>query len=435
MKKKSGVDYGLIFILFLVEIGGAITLDEFAENYLLKLLSDFEKAPNKDEYDNIISPPLISFDSTEGAWKLLPFVFIWSPSEHFGLSLHCPSHHEQLELGPSTDNLTKQGDKRNPRLVYRVGGNVILVQRFLICPFRHRFLSAQDDIMTLLPDYASKGAFPFELHHKSGFDKDVTAFVKSNILAGASFQQICESIAYLNYESFTKRIRYCHLKNSAVINSAEGQRTGEIPEFTEDDVLFSFPSSDKLIDLFLGDYKQSELHYQNAVANKNTSFCLSTDHTFKVGKNIGCFNQDGQFVNQFGKLFIVLNEAREVVGWRLTKTTRHEEIKDLLETIKSRIAVDLTYVIVDDCCKEQKLYQSVFGEKTKVKLDLFHAVQRVVREIPDKGDLHSLKLVREFGLIFREDNDQGEKRTLATPSPAKIKTNMQLLKERHASYI
>ena len=68
-----------------------------------------------------------------------------------------------------------------------------------------------------------------------------------------------------------------------------------------------------------------------------------------------------------------------------------------------------------------------------MKLVLFHAVQRVVREIPDKGDVHSLKLVREFGLIFREDNDQGEKRTLATP--VKIKTNIQLLKERHASYL
>ena len=98
-----------------------------------------------------------------------------------------------------------------------------------------------------------------------------------------------------------------------------------------------------------------------------------------------------------------MNEAREVVAWRLTKTTGHEEVKDLLESLNSRISNNaLIYVIVDDCCKEKKLHKSIFGLDVEVKLDLFHALQRVVREFPYEKGIECLKFSKEFGLIFRE---------------------------------
>jgi hypothetical protein len=52
-----------------------------------------------------------------------------------------------------------------------------------------------------------------------------------------------------------------------------------------------------------------------------------------------------------------------------------------------------------------------------VKLDLFHAVQRVVREVP-KRKTYSKEFSNEFGLIFRHANDIGNKRTKSTPPPA-----------------
>ena len=184
-------------------------------------------------------------------------------------------------------------------------------------------------------------------------------------------------------------------------NGPEHEELWTLPEFTEN-LLFSFPSSDKLIDLFLGDFKSNERLYHSAVENKSATFCLSTDHTFKIGKHIGCRrNDDGKFVKQFGKLFIVLKEAREVVAWRLTKTTGHEEVKDLLESLNSRIGNNvLTYVIVDDCCKEKKLYKSIFGLDVEVKLDLFHAVQRVVRELPDKKRYRMLEVFKRVWTDF-----------------------------------
>ena len=186
----------------------------------------------------------------------------------------------------------------------------------------------------------------------------------------------------------------------------------------------------------MGDYNSQITYYRNPVDSKKAKFCLSTDHTFKVGKHIGCFDDVGEFVNQFGKLFIVLNENHEdEKGWRLTKTTEHSEVKDLLENIKERIDCSLSYVIVDDCCKEKKLYQAIFGDSVEVKLDLFHAVQRGVRELPEESDIRSLKFSKEFGLIFRANEDQGCIRTMATPAPAVIKGNLEHFLNRYYSFL
>ena len=131
-----------------------------------------------------------------------------------------------------------------------------------------------------------------------------------------------------------------------------------------------------------------------------------------------------------------MNEAREVVAWRLTKTTGHEEVKDLLEPLNPRIGNNvLTYVIVDDCCKEKKLYKSIFRLDVEVKLDLFHAVQRVVRELPDKKGIECLKFSKEFVLIFREDGDLEEKRTMPTPPAPVIEKNLKQFIKRYERYL
>ena len=304
----------------------------------------------------------------------------------------------------------------------------------MICPFnQHQFLSAQAEILFQLPDFVKDALFPFELHHRSAVDKAVVSFLKNSLLSGATFQQVSEQIANNNYEAFARRANYCFLKDKAA-NSDTYYSRDSLPTFF-DNILYSFPSSDKLINLLLGEFNSQITYYRNPVDSKKAKFCLSTDHTFKVGKHIGCFDDVGEFVNQFGKLFIVLNENHEVMGWRLTKTTGHSEVKDLLENIKERIDCSLTYVIVDDCCKEKKLYQSIFGDSVKVKLDLFHAVQRVVRELPEKSDIGSLKFSKEFRLVFRANEDQGCIRTMATPSPAAIKGNLELFLDRYDSFL
>lgn len=59
----------------------------------------------------------------------------------------------------------------------------------------------------------------------------------------------------------------------------------------------------------------------------------------------------------------------------------------------------------------------------KVKLDLFHGVQRVTRTI-SKGTEFSAKFSKEFGQIFRANGDFGDKRTSSTPQPNILNENL-----------
>ena len=91
-----------------------------------KIIEDFEVSPRDDKYDNIVAPPIASFDSAQNTWKLLLGVFIWSTFEHIGLAIKCPEHKVVLNLSGWTDDLIPPGYSRNPRLLYQMGGNVLL---------------------------------------------------------------------------------------------------------------------------------------------------------------------------------------------------------------------------------------------------------------------------------------------------------------------
>ena len=85
-------------------------------------------------------------------------------------------------------------------------------------------------------------------------------------------------------------------------------------------------------------------------------------------------------------------------------------------------------VHVDNCCQSRKQIQEVLGE-VPVKLDLFHAVQRVTSVVP-KGTEFSKTFFKEFSLIFRQDGDLGESRKLKTSDPMIINRNMDSFCER-----
>ena len=159
-----------------------------------------------------------------------------------------------------------------------------------------------------------------------------------------------------------------------------------------------------------------------------TGSFISYDHTFKVSKNIGMVrpgNED-KFVTQFNNLYIVLNEEGKIVDWRLTKTTSFEEIREVLLQYKSRLEQankKLELICVDDCCKVRNKYKSVF-ESTPIKLDLYHACQRVCKTVTHINHPLAESFRKEFGLIFRYNNDQGETRSRETPCERKILQNL-----------
>ena len=145
-----------------------------------------------------------------------------------------------------------------------------------------------------------------------------------------------------------------------------------------------------------------------------------------MSKNIGFARKvDGKFVKQFENCFIVLSEAGEIMAWRLMTSTVFAEIEDLLLNLKQQLDkanVQLTHVYVDDCCHVREKYKSVFCP-VQVSLDLFHACRRVI-STTNKRLVLSFQFSNEFGLIFRDDDDQGKVRLKYTPDREKIEENL-----------
>ena len=131
---------------------------------------------------------------------------------------------------------------------------------------------------------------------------------------------------------------------------------------------------------------------------------------------------------QFQNLYVGLNENGEVVMWRLTTSTSCDEIDDLVLDFKERLTISgdtLEMIVVDDCCHVKNFYHRFFPH-VSVKLDIFHAVQRIIKTLR-KGTVESHKFSKEVGLVFRKDGDVGEDRVFPTPDPECIESNLEQL--------
>ena len=76
------------------------------------------------------------------------------------------------------------------------------------------------------------------------------------------------------------------------------------------DMLYSFPSNDNLIRIFLANLQTEQPYYEADLKKRAmNSKIITCDHTFKVSKYIGARRgSDNKFVQQFHNLFIVLND-------------------------------------------------------------------------------------------------------------------------------
>lgn len=395
-----------------------IISDSTISKYVAELIKEFRENPTSSRFDSVIIPPRIGVNKQA---FLLPKVFIWCPMSHFELEIVCPIHEIPLKAGFFTDELQKTSP-RNPRLAYDLRGNILLIQRFYICKNGttcHKFLSASMEVLKTIPKLYGLACFPIMMFHRSACTKQLVDFIETQVIQGVNFLQICNGIAALNFKEYCERME-CH---SLSENSCGLKNQSQYDSFYCND-FFSFPSNDKIMNIFLADFNTKHpMYIQKMNELARDSKFLMCDHTFRISKYIGASRAcDKKFIKQFENLYIMMNENRHIVGWRLTKTTAFEEIKDLLEDFKSKLKEDLDVVIVDDCCKVRNSYQSIFPS-VKVKLDLFHAVQRIVKTFP-KGTETSKQISNEFGLIFREDGDCGDIRKLPTPAPETIDRNL-----------
>lgn len=85
----------------------------------------------------------------------------------------------------------------------------------------------------------------------------------------------------------------------------------------------------------------------------------------------------------------------------------------------------------DNCCADADFIRSIFGPDAMIKLDLFHGISRISREVKQKHLTKAKRNMfnRELSLIFRRDNDSGLHRTLPTAPPRTIKNRLLNLRK------
>ena len=197
--------------------------------------------------------------------------------------------------------------------------------------------------------------------------------------------------------------------------------------------LFAFPAGYTIESTFLDVYMRRKYFYFSNMVRPVSS--ISVNHSFNISKSIGGFRlQDTIFIHENMKLFIVFNEEGLVVNWKLTKATAQKEIEPVLQSVKILIGASLKYTFTDTCCGCREIYEDIFPDAL-IKLDLFHACQRITKLLTDKKSNLAERFSQNFGLVLREDNDLSEIRNFETPSREKILTNLEHFLQNQGEYV
>lgn len=159
---------------------------------------------------------------------------------------------------------------------------------------------------------------------------------------------------------------------------------------------------------------------------------LSEDHTFKVSANI-VYWSNLKWIKLYNAVFIVMNEENKVLAWQLTRGTSIDTVQSILTGLYQRhqnAQQEIEGIIIDNCCTVKNKINAIFGSRVLIKLDLFHAIKRILEKIPRKGVTSELRevrqvMIKDLRLCFRNEKDIGQTRKKPTPPSDKMEKNLQ----------
>lgn len=339
---------------------------------------------------------------------IFPPVIIWDPYVSGLLHRTCVDCNNNVErrawkLGQSA--------ALEPRLVHDIDSIIVLVSSVYFCPNGHTYLTTDPRVLQLI----TPECVPFILLHRTGFLKSFVNKVVCLVKEGLGI------VAIERFISSQRKVTEINILTQ-VMNCLC------LPELTACKTLSTLvnpcPSNDIICKCFITEFLINQQKYNYAMSQIMATDIISFDHTFKVAANIGYLRSDGKWVTQYNSVMIVMNEGGQVMGWQFTKTTSMDEVKRLFLNIRNRI-VDLEKLIIiaDNCCSVKGKLSEVFGSNMAVKLDLFHAVQRVTKKLPKKHPMYKL-CTDDLRLVFRKSTDLGYTRADPTADFTTILNNM-----------
>ena len=409
----------LFLLLLLLPNASSVKLPEEWKTIIGRALEAWMKNPESFPH----RVPGAYFGSLQRDHCKIPDIVIWDPPTQFQIDLACPSCKEPRTLLRAVRWKDGQTYYDQPRMLFCIQRQVILVSRVYRCSNDHQVLAHDAGILELVADNIE---VPFVLFHQHGVTRDLFRYIMSHIHAGLRFTDIERLLGQLYYDTLafdqSKSFSLSNAPQDTFINTNTKTNQRQIQH----------PGRRLITNCFLRCYFEQEHMYSQRMSQLPCVW-LSADHTFKVSANIGAWFQ-GVWVKQFDSLFTVLNEKGQVLAWKLTRGTSFEKVKNIIQNLKRRLdnnGISTTSIYINNCCQWRNLLQNIFGEDVSVKLDLFHAVQRVVSKIPKRGSKGSVikelrrRLKEDLKLVFRDPSDLGTIRAKSTPSKEILLENFE----------
>ena len=119
--------------------------------------------------------------------------------------------------------------------------------------------------------------------------------------------------------------------------------------------------------------------------------------------------RDGKWINQYDSAFFIFNSDGKILSWQFTRGPSFVQVKKLLNLIHQRaVAQNITIAVVyiDNCCQWKRLLQEEFGNDLLVKLDLFHAIQRITSKMPKRHSFYGA-YISDLRVVFRARGNLG----------------------------
>lgn len=262
---------------------------------------------------------------------LVEDIILWDPLSHNpDLNLRCPSCFETGAIDESV-RATRWKDGSSscdqPRRLYGLSNNVLLVSRVYMCRRRHQTISHNPAILSQVRDLFR---VPFVLFHRCGITRELSDFVISHANAAMTMSDIQTLWLQTMYEAYATRRQafFSTLRRNSCDPSSI-----KFPDFQQ---RYQNPGEKIIASCIARNYFVKEKLYNNRMCQMSADRWLSCDHTFKVSATIGFwFNK--RWVKLYDTLFIVLNEEGIVLSWKLCRGTKFISIDGLLKLLKRRL--------------------------------------------------------------------------------------------------
>ena len=356
----------------------------------------------------VIIPPVPDV-STQGLGEL-PLVILWDPHTthpQFVTSkfMKCNSCGLSIALIHWLDGTSPA---KQPRVLHSIDRIVLLVSAVYGCVNKHKVL-AHDEV--ILQCFTQQYLVPFVLFHRTGFTRDLADTCMALVRRGVNFHNMETIVLERRWETFSMQKAFDQHSSSNYHPTAIDQ------DFFSFELAKS-PSDSLLTKCFLATFLKEEQVYLTEIVSTNVGDTISFDHTFEVATNIGYLREDKVWVPQYDSLFIVVNGIGKIVTWQLTKGTCFAQVEQVMRDLNNRVEEQkckIKVVYIDNCCSLRKKIKRILGNDTIVKLDVFHAVQRIVRTLPKRHEFFH-KCLQQLRLVFRTDGDSSKKRISNTPA-------------------